>query len=68
MILRWLLQRNIVVIPKSVHESRMKENLDIFDFQLSDDEMKQIGQLDTGKSQFFDHRDPQTIEQAFKMQ
>ncbi|ANZ63612.1 2,5-diketo-D-gluconic acid reductase [Secundilactobacillus paracollinoides] len=67
-ILRWLLQRNIVVIPKSVHESRMKESLDIFDFQLSDDEMKQIGQLDTGKSQFFDHRDPQTIEQAFKMQ
>lgn len=64
-ILRWLLQRGIVVIPKSVHVERMKENIDVFDFALSDDEMSVISGLDKNQSQFFDHRDPVTIEQIF---
>lgn len=64
-ILRWLLQRGIVVIPKSVHLERMKENIDVFDFALSDDEMSVISGLDKNQSQFFDHRDPVTIEQIF---
>lgn len=64
-ILRWLLQRNITVIPKSVHRNRMVENLDVFDFELSDAEMNIIAELDRHESQFFDHRDPITIEQIF---
>ncbi|PMD72471.1 2,5-diketo-D-gluconic acid reductase [Companilactobacillus nuruki] len=64
-ILRWLLQRGIVVIPKSVHKERMQENIDVFDFELSDSEMKSIASLDRNESQFFDHRDPVTIEQIF---
>lgn len=64
-ILRWLLQRGIIVIPKSVHDARQKENIDVFDFQLTDDEMKQIASLDKNKSQFFDHHDPLTIKQIF---
>lgn len=63
--LRWLLQRGIVVIPKSVHDARQKENIDVFDFELTDDEMKQIAGLDKNVSQFFDHHDPATIEQIF---
>ena len=47
-VLRWLVQRNIVPVVKSVHPARMKENLDIFDFILSEEEMKQIASLDTG--------------------
>jgi 2,5-diketo-D-gluconate reductase A len=57
-VLRWLTQREVVVIPKSVRPERMAENLDIFDFQLTGDEMSQIATLDTGASLFFDHRDP----------
>jgi 2,5-diketo-D-gluconate reductase A len=53
---RWLIQRRIVSIPKSVHPERMAENIDVFDFALTDDEMAQISELDTGKSVFFDHR------------
>ncbi|MCH3904278.1 MAG: aldo/keto reductase [Lactobacillus sp.] len=64
-ILRWLLQRGIVVIPKSVHDARQKENIDVFDFELSADDMKKIAALDKNKSQFFDHHDPMTIEQIF---
>lgn len=56
--LRWLNQRGIVVIPKSVHKERMKENLDIFDFQLDDDDMATIKGLDTGKSTIYDEMDP----------
>ena len=55
--LRFLLQRGVVIIPKSTHKERMVENLNIFDFQLSDDEMQEIGKLDTGRSLFFDHHD-----------
>lgn len=64
-ILRWLLQRGITVIPKSVHANRMAENIDVFDFELRDDDMKAMANLDKGESQFFDHRDPVTIEQIF---
>ncbi|MEU4345861.1 aldo/keto reductase [Streptomyces sp. NPDC023838] len=57
-VLRWLVQRNVVVIPKSVRAERMAENIDVFDFELTDDQMKAIAALDTGASLFFDHRDP----------
>ena len=57
-VLRWLVQREVVVIPKSVRPERMAQNLDIFDFELTDDQMKSIATLDTGASLFFDHRDP----------
>ncbi|MDV9115104.1 aldo/keto reductase [Lactiplantibacillus plantarum] len=64
-ILRWLLQRGIVVIPKSVHKNRMVENINVFDFELTSDEMNALNSLDKGESQFFDHRDPKVIEQIF---
>ncbi|MBF7121608.1 aldo/keto reductase [Pediococcus pentosaceus] len=64
-ILRWLLQRGIVVIPKSVHKTRMAENLDVFDFELSDDDMQKMSSLDKNESQFFDHRDPEAIVSIF---
>ncbi|PWG00466.1 aldo/keto reductase [Levilactobacillus bambusae] len=64
-ILRWLLQRGITVIPKSVHRNRMAENMDVFDFKLSVADMAAIGKLDREESQFFDHRDPAAIEQIF---
>jgi len=60
-VLRWLVQREVVVIPKSVRADRMAQNLDIFDFTLTDDQLKQIAALDTGASQFFDHRDPAMV-------
>ena len=55
-VLRWLLQRDVVVIPKSVRRERMAENFDVFDFTLTDDEMARIATLDTGSTLFFDHR------------
>ena len=64
-ILRWLIQRGIVVIPKSVHQQRMEENFAVFDFALNNDDMEVISKLDRNESQFFDHRDPATIEQIF---
>lgn len=60
--LRFLLQSGVVLIPKSTHENRMKENIDIFDFELTPDEMEKIEALDTGKSLFFSHHDPATVE------
>ncbi|MCQ1999975.1 aldo/keto reductase [Arthrobacter zhaoxinii] len=60
-VLRWLIQRGIVVIPKSVRPDRMAENFDVFDFELSPQEMASIADLDTGKSLFFDHRDPEAV-------
>ena len=61
-ILRWLTQRDIIVIPKSVRKDRMAENFDIFDFELTQEEMDAIRQLDTGTSLFFDHRDPAMVK------
>lgn len=60
--LRWLVQRDVIIIPKSTHVERMEQNLDIFDFTLSDDDMAEILRLDTATSLFFDHHDPQTVK------
>ena len=60
-VLRWLIQRGIVTIPKSVRRERMEQNLDVFDFALTDDEMARIAAMDTGASLFFDHRDPAMV-------
>ena len=59
--LRWLVQRGVIIIPKSVHIERMEQNLDIFDFTLSEEDIQAIGKLDTGKSLFFDHHDPEVV-------
>ena len=61
-VLRWQIQRGIVCIPKSVKRERMAENMQIFDFALSQDDMELIAALDTEKSAFFDHRDPAAID------
>ena len=64
-ILRWLLQRGIIVIPKSVHQARIEENFDVFDFELSEGEMSIMAGLDRHESQFFDHEDPDAIRNIF---
>lgn len=61
-ILRWHLQRGIVVIPKSTHKARMEENFRVFDFALTDEEMAQIATLDKNQSSFFSHTDPNMVE------
>ncbi|SHI07396.1 aldo/keto reductase [Desulfofustis glycolicus] len=61
-VLRWLVQRKIVAIPKSVRKERMVENLSIFDFTLSTEDMEAITSLDQGSSSFFDHRDPAMVK------
>ncbi|NVY96381.1 aldo/keto reductase [Lactobacillus sp. DCY120] len=66
-ILRWLIQRGIVVLAKSVHPQRMAENLAVTDFQLTAKQMQAISQLDQNKSQFFDHRDPESVARIFKL-
>ncbi|RYZ07583.1 MAG: aldo/keto reductase [Myxococcales bacterium] len=66
-ILRWLLQRGIVSIPKSVRKERIAENFDIFDFELRADEMLIIPSLDTKTSSFFDHRDPKMVKRLGEM-
>ena len=65
--LRWNIQRGVVVIPKSVHIERMKENFDIFDFCLTDGDMAEIAALDKAESAFFSHTDPQMTEWFVKM-
>ena len=60
--LRFLLQSDVVVIPKSTHRERMEENLNVFDFTLSDDDMRAVAALDEGESAFFSHYDPATVE------
>lgn len=60
-ILRWLNQRGVAVIPKSVHKERMAENINIFDFTLTDREMDEIGSLDTGRSPIYDDMDLVTV-------
>lgn len=60
--LRFLIQENIVVIPKSVHKERMEQNFDVLDFSLTAEEMEKIRELDTKNSLFFSHYDPETVE------
>lgn len=60
--LRFLIQRNVIVIPKTINKPRMVENFDVFDFQLSSQDMETISKLDLGKSLFFSHYDPATID------
>ncbi|QYA98298.1 aldo/keto reductase [Streptomyces anulatus] len=60
-VLRWLTQRDVITIPKSVRAERMAENFDVFDFDLTDEQMAQIATLDTGSSLFFDHHDPEIV-------
>ncbi|MFC9457518.1 aldo/keto reductase [Streptomyces sp. NPDC056983] len=67
-VLRWLIQRRVVVIPKSVRADRMAQNLDVFDFELTDDQMASIDAMDTGGSLFFDHRDPEVVSRFGKLQ
>ena len=61
-ILHWLTQRDVVAIPKSVRKERITENFNIFDFELSAEDMAAIATLDTGKILFFDHRDPAIVK------
>ena len=60
--LRWNTQRGVVVIPKSVHKNRMEQNIDIWDFQLSDEDMAEIAKLDIGHSEIVDHSDPAFVK------
>lgn len=60
--LRWNMQRGVVVIPKSTHKERMEQNLDVFDFTLTDEEMKEIAALDIGHSEIIDHTDPKLVQ------
>lgn len=60
-ILRWLIQSDIVAIPKTVRKERMVENINIWDFELSNEDMEKISNLDTGKSLFFSHNDPEIV-------
>ncbi len=60
-VLRWLLQRGVVVIPKSVHKERIVENFDLFGFELTEQDMTRIAALDTGRSLFLSHTDPAVV-------
>ena len=60
--LRWNMQRGVVVIPKSTHRERMEQNLDVFDFSLTDEEMREIAALDIGHSEIIDHTDPKLVQ------
>ena len=61
-VLRWLIQRGVVCIPKSVHAERIAENFDVFGFALDAEDMAVIASLDRPESSFLDHRDPETVE------
>lgn len=65
--LRWHIQRGVIVIPKSVHKERMIENFEIFDFSLAEEDMQKIAQMDTATSAFFSHQDPAMVEWFVKM-
>jgi len=60
--LRWLIQRDVIVIPKSVSEDRIKQNFDVFDFELTSQDIEQITALDTNDSLFINHRNPETVK------
>lgn len=66
-VLRWNVQRGVVVIPKSVHRSRMEQNFDIWDFKLTDEEMKSIASLDLGHSEIVNHYDPAFVKMLHNM-
>lgn len=66
-ILRWLMQRDIVTLAKSTHVERMKENIEIFDFTLSENDMGRIAELDTKTSLFFDHQTPETVDRFVRL-
>ena len=66
-ILRWLMQRDVVALAKSTHKERMRENFNIFDFTLSEPELAKIAALDTGSSLFFNHQTPETVERFVAM-
>lgn len=66
-ILRWHLQRGIIIIPKSTHKERMEENFNVFDFTLSPADMEEIAKLDKKQSSFFSHTDPNMVEWFVKM-
>ena len=61
--LRWLLQSDVIIIPKTVHKERMPENLNLFDFELDAEDMQAIANLDTTHSLFLDHHDRETTKQ-----
>ena len=65
--LRWHIQRGVIIIPKSTHKERMEENFNIFDFTLSEEDMQKIAQMDTATSAFFSHQDPAMVEWFVKM-
>ena len=65
--LRWNVQRGVTVIPKSVHKERMEQNIDIWDFQLSDEDMAEIAKLDIGHSEIVNHSDPKFVQMLHQM-
>ena len=65
--LRWNVQRGVVVIPKSVHKDRMEQNLDIWDFTLSDEDMAKIAAMDIGHSEIVDHSDPKSVQMLHQL-
>lgn len=65
--LRWNVQRGVVVIPKSTHKERMEQNIDIWDFELSDEDMKKISKMDIGHSEIVDHSDPKFVKMLHNM-
>lgn len=66
-VLRWNVQRGVVVLPKSVHENRIQENFEIWDFELTPEEMEQISSLDLGHSEIVNHDDPAFIKMISTM-
>ena len=64
-ILRWNIQRDVIVIPKSVHEDRMRQNMDIWDFELTEEEMQRISSLDLNHPQMLDTRRPSEIRRCY---